>query len=69
MGNWLGSGAFTLVNGVITENKLTQSKEWVGFLGKDIEAIIDLGKEEKVNTIRLNVLKQENRQKVQVKNR
>ena len=59
-GNWLGSGAFTLVNGVITENKLTQSKEWLGFLGKDLEAIIDLGKEEKINTIRLNVLKQEN---------
>ena len=59
-GNWLGSGAFTLVNGVITENKLTQSREWLGFLGKDIEAVIDLGKEEKINTIRLNVLKQEN---------
>lgn len=59
-GNWLGSGAFTLVNGVITENKLSQSKEWLGFLGKDLEAVIDLGKEEKINSIRLNVLKQEN---------
>ncbi len=59
-GNWLGSGAFTLVNGVITENKLSQSKEWLGFLGKDLEAVIDLGKEEKINIIRINVLKQEN---------
>jgi hexosaminidase len=48
------------VNGIITEQKLTQSKEWLGFLGKDLEAVIDLGKEEKINTIRLNVLKQEN---------
>ena len=59
-GNWLGSGAFTLVNGVITENKLSQSKEWLGFLGKDLEAVIDLGKEEKINSLRINVLKQEN---------
>jgi hexosaminidase len=60
MGNWLGSGAFTLVNGVITENKLSESKEWVGFVGKDLEAVIDLGKEETINNIRINVLKQEN---------
>lgn len=59
-GNWLGSGAFTLVNGIITEKKLTESKEWLGFLGKDLEAVIDLGKAEKINTIRLDVLKQEN---------
>jgi hexosaminidase len=58
--NYPGSGAFTLVNGVITERGLNQSSEWLGFLGKDIEAVIDLGKEEKINTIRLNVLKQEN---------
>ena len=60
MGNWTGSGAFTLVNGIITEKKLTESKEWVGFLGKDLEAVIDLGKEDKINAIKLNVLKQEN---------
>ena len=54
-----GSGAFTLVNGIITENKLTQSSEWLGFIGKDLEAVVDLGKEEKLKKIRLNVLKQE----------
>jgi hexosaminidase len=59
-GNWLGSGAFTLVNGVITEKKLTESKEWLGFLGKDLEVVIDLGKQENITNIRLNVLKQEN---------
>lgn len=60
MGTWVGSGAFTLVNGIITDQKLTQSKEWLGFLGKDLEALIDLGKPEEINTITLNVLKQEN---------
>ncbi|MDQ6757888.1 MAG: family 20 glycosylhydrolase [Bacteroidota bacterium] len=57
--NWKGSGAFTLVNGIITERKLEQSAEWLGFLGKDLDAIIDLGKQEKINKIKLNVLKQE----------
>ena len=59
MGNWQGSGAFTLVNSVVTERKLEQSAEWIGFIGKDLDAVIDLGKEEKINVIRLNVLKQE----------
>ena len=57
--NYPGSGAFTLVNGVITENKLSQSSEWLGFLGKDLEAIIDLGRQETIKNIQLNVLKQE----------
>ena len=54
-----GSGAFTLVNGVITQNKLSQSSEWLGFLGKDLEAILDLEKEETISKIRLGILKQE----------
>lgn len=58
-GNWPGSGAFTLVNGIITDKKLEQSSEWVGFLGKDIDAVIDLGKQENISLIRLNVLRQE----------
>ncbi|HEY8689449.1 MAG TPA: family 20 glycosylhydrolase [Chitinophagaceae bacterium] len=57
--NYPGSGAFTLVNGVITERGLNQSSEWLGFLGKDIEATIDLGKAENINKITLDVLKQE----------
>jgi len=57
--NYSGSGAFTLVNGVITESGLNQSSEWLGFLGKDIEATIDLGKTENINKISLDVLKQE----------
>ena len=59
MGNWQASGAFTLVNGVVTDRKLEQSAEWIGLIGKDLDAVIDLGKEEKINIITLNVLKQE----------
>ena len=57
--NYPGSSPFTLLNGVITEKGLNQSSEWLGFLGKDLEATIDLGKEENINKIRLDVLKQE----------
>ena len=57
--NYPGSGAFTLVNGIITENKLSQSSEWLGFLGKDLEAVIDLGKLQPVSNIRLDILDQQ----------
>lgn len=57
--NYPGNGAFTLVNGVTTTEKLSQSSEWLGFLGKDLEVVIDLGKPEKINKIVLNVLSQE----------
>jgi len=57
--NYPGSGAFTLVNGVVTTEKLSQSSEWLGFLGKDLEAIIDLGKIQPLSKIVLNVLRQE----------
>ncbi len=57
--NYPGSGAFTLVNGIITEKKLSQSSEWLGFLGKDIEAVVDLGSNQDINGITLDVLNQE----------
>ncbi|MEO6538253.1 MAG: family 20 glycosylhydrolase [Ferruginibacter sp.] len=57
--NYPGSGGFTLVNGIITERKLEQSAEWLGFLGTNLDATIDLGKLEKINKIKLNILKQE----------
>lgn len=53
---WQGNGAFTLVNGIIAEKKLDQPLEWLGFSGKDLDATIDLGKEENINKVRLNVL-------------
>ena len=51
-------GAFGLVNG-ITSTKGINSAEWLGWNGKDIEAIIDFGKTETFTTVALDVLQQE----------
>ncbi len=53
---WRGSGAFTLVNGIITDQGLSQASEWLGFSGEDLEADIDLGQLEKITSVSLNVL-------------
>ena len=53
-----GDGAFTLVNGIINEKGLAKSKEFLGFSGTDCEAIIDLGKEEVINALKINFLDQ-----------
>ncbi|MEP6928264.1 MAG: family 20 glycosylhydrolase [Ginsengibacter sp.] len=55
---YAGSGAFTLVNGIVTTKKLSESSEWLGFLGKDLEATIDLGDTTKIKNVSLNVLEQ-----------
>ncbi len=41
--NYPGDGAFTLVNGVLNEKGLGRSREFLGFEGKDCEAVIDMG--------------------------
>jgi hexosaminidase len=53
-----GDGAFTLINGVQNEKGLARSSEFLGFLGKDMEATIDLGKDTEVSTITLHTLNQ-----------
>jgi len=55
-----GDGAFTLVNGIINEKGLSVPDEFLGFLGTDLEATIDLGKQEKIKAIKLYVLDEEN---------
>ena len=54
-----GDGAFTLVNGVQNEKGFAKSKEFLGFSGTDCEAIIDFGKEETVNSVKIHVLDQQ----------
>ncbi|MBL0307534.1 MAG: family 20 glycosylhydrolase [Chitinophagaceae bacterium] len=54
-----GDGAFTLVNGVQNEKGTAKSKEFLGFSGTDCEAIIDFGKEESINSIKIHVLDQQ----------
>ncbi|MGC4099751.1 beta-N-acetylhexosaminidase [Ferruginibacter sp.] len=56
--NYPGDGAFTLVNGVQNELGLSKGNEFLGFLGKDCEGTIDLGKPEKIKTIRFHSLSQ-----------
>ena len=49
----------TLVNGVQNENGTAKSKEFLGFSGTDCEAIIDFGKEESINSIKIHLLDQQ----------
>jgi hexosaminidase len=46
-----GNGAFTLVNGAINENGLTDAESFLGFEGTDLEAVIDLGAPQKINSV------------------
>lgn len=46
-----GDGSFTLVNGIQNEKGLAQRKDFLGFSGADCEAVIDLGKEEKLSSV------------------
>jgi hexosaminidase len=53
-----GDGAFTLVNGVQNVKGMNRSSEFLGFLGTDMDATIDLGKEMNISKVTLHVLKQ-----------
>jgi hexosaminidase len=51
-----GDGAFTLVNGVQNEKGFSRSREFIGFDGKDCEAVIDLGSSQSINSVTVNCL-------------
>jgi len=53
-----GDGAFTLVNGIQNENGLSKSKQFLGFSGTDCDAVIDLGKEEKISNVIVHCLRE-----------
>lgn len=46
-----GDGAFTLVNGVVNERGMDNPRDFLGFSGSDVEAVIDLGKLQNVSSI------------------
>jgi len=50
-------GAFGLINGAITE-KTGNFSEWLGWVGTDMEAVIDLGKEQTVSKIGIHTYDQ-----------
>ena len=56
--NYPGDGAFTLVNGVQNEKGLSKGNEFLGFLGKDLDAIIDLGAVMDIKKVTLHTLEQ-----------
>jgi len=56
--NYPGDGAFTLVNGVQNEKGLARSSEFLGFLGTDMNAIIDLKTETDISKVTIHVLDQ-----------
>ena len=53
-----GNGAFTLVDGVQNEKGLARSSEFLGFLGKDIDAMVDLKTLTDISKVALHVLDQ-----------
>ncbi|WP_165871368.1 glycoside hydrolase family 20 protein [Flaviaesturariibacter flavus] len=55
--NYPGLGALSLANGIYSSRGLA-STDWLGFLGGDIDATIDLGKPTPVSTVRLHTLDQ-----------
>jgi len=52
-----GQGAFSLVNGLISDRGLS-FPDWLGFLGNDIDATIDLGKMDTLSQVRMHTLDQ-----------
>jgi hexosaminidase len=57
--NYNNGGAFTLVDGILGVMPW-YGKEWLGFSGTDMEALIDLGKIETVSRVTVDVLSDEN---------
>ncbi|MCW3073997.1 MAG: beta-N-acetylhexosaminidase [Flaviaesturariibacter sp.] len=50
-------GAFSLVNGIYS-NKGLSYPDWLGFIGDDLEATIDLGKAESFSSVKMHTLDQ-----------
>jgi hexosaminidase len=56
---YVGGGDGSIINGVLGNSERYGDAEWLGFEGMDFEAIIDLGKEEKIQTIDFRFFKGE----------
>ncbi|HSN59446.1 MAG TPA: chitobiase/beta-hexosaminidase C-terminal domain-containing protein, partial [Ferruginibacter sp.] len=55
---YAGSGGFTLVDGVQNTFGMNRATQFLGFTGKDLEAVIDLGKSEPIDEIILHAFEQ-----------
>jgi hexosaminidase len=56
-GNYQGQGAFSLVNGIWSKKGLA-NPDWIGFIGDDIEATIDMGKGVGYSSVKMHTLNQ-----------
>jgi hexosaminidase len=54
--NYPGDGAFTLVNGIQNVRGLGRSREFLGWSGDDLEAIIDLSTEQIISNVVIHSL-------------
>jgi hexosaminidase len=55
--NYPGQGAFSLVNGVWSKKGLS-NPDWLGFVGDDIEATIDMGKDVSYSSVKVHTINQ-----------
>lgn len=53
---YTGNGAFTLVDGIINEKGIARSNEFVGYRGKNMQAIIDLGFSQKIDSVLVHAI-------------
>jgi hexosaminidase len=51
------SGRFSLVNGIYSSKGLSYP-DWMGWVGDDLEATIDLGKDESITSVKMHTLEQ-----------
>lgn len=56
--SYSAGGAFTLVDGVQNDKGMLKSMQFLGFNGADMEAIIDLGHKDSIQTITLHAFEQ-----------
>ncbi|PVY43740.1 glycoside hydrolase family 20 protein [Pontibacter virosus] len=57
--NYTAAGPTTLVDGQLATNSFTNG-QWLGFLGTDMEAVIDLKKKQRINSITSSYLQTKN---------
>ena len=56
--NYAVGGAFALIDGIQNNTGMMRSSQFLGFLGNNLEAVIDLGKLEKINEIILHAFEE-----------
>jgi hexosaminidase len=54
--NYPGDGAFTLVDVIINEKGLSRSREFIGYNGNDVSAVIDLGRMQTIDSVVVHTL-------------